>query len=110
MLYLCLATKKQSKSQGCVVDNATYYCKIEIENLRYPAGVYCINTESNKSPSSAIRLELMRYSHKVWREGPKGGIKIVKNRHGLRRYQYITQNPRAMEEFMWIKLSAKALA
>ena len=47
---------------------------------------------------------------RVWREGPKGGVKIVHNRSvdGYH-YGYITNNPAAMKEFMWAKLSAQEL-
>jgi hypothetical protein len=77
-------------------------------------GVYSIKTSDNErgnvySPSTALRLNLIRYSDKVWREGPKGGVKIVKDRVGLNRnFKYVTHDPKAMKEFAWIKLSAKS--
>jgi len=48
-------------------------------------------------------------SDRVWCQGPKGGVKIVKDRRtypgGM--YGYITNNNKAMKEFAWIKLSAR---
>ena len=98
------------------MDNATYYCRITCQNEQWSPGVYSIKTSDNErgkvySPSTALRLNLIRYSDKVWREGPRGGVKIVKDRIGLKRtFKYITHDPKAMEEFMWIKLSAKQTA
>ena len=50
-------------------------------------------------------------SHRVWCQGPKGGVKIVKDRitypGGV--YGYVTHNEKAMKEFIWIKLKAKEL-
>ena len=50
-------------------------------------------------------------SHRVWCQGPRGGVKIVKDRitypGGV--YGYITTNKKAMKEFAWVKLSARPL-
>lgn len=98
------------------MDNATYYCKINCQNEQWTPGVYSIKTSGNErgkvySPSTALRLNLIRYSDKVWREGPRGGVKIVKDRVGLKhRLTYVTNDPRSMEEYMWVKLSAKPAA
>jgi hypothetical protein len=50
-------------------------------------------------------------SDRIWCQGPKGGVKIVKDRitypGGM--YGYVTHNEKAMKEFMWIKLKAKEL-
>ena len=50
-------------------------------------------------------------SDRVWMQGPRGGVKIVKDRinyyGGV--YGYITTNKKAMKEFAWIKLSARPL-
>lgn len=43
---------------------------------------------------------------KVWREGPKGGIKITRDLESSGIHEYITQNEAAMKEFAWVKLSA----
>ena len=51
-------------------------------------------------------------SDRVWCQGPRGGVKIVKDRinyFGGFGYGYITKNKKAMKEFTWIKLSARHL-
>lgn len=48
---------------------------------------------------------------RIWCQGPKGGVKIVKDRRtypgGV--YGYVTKNEKLMKEFMWIKLKAKEI-
>lgn len=47
---------------------------------------------------------------RVWREGPKGGVKLMRDRRPemwCASYIYITQNKEEMKDFMWAKLSAK---
>ena len=50
-------------------------------------------------------------SHRVWCQGPRGGVKIVKDRQtypaGV--YGYVTKNAKLMKEFAWVKLSARHL-
>lgn len=60
----------------------------------------CIDTMFETD--SIIRL------NKVWREGPKGGVRIIRN-NSLEESVcgYITQDAEAMEEFMWAKLAAR---
>lgn len=43
----------------------------------------------------------------IWRQGPKGGVKLLK--HQSRGCMYVTNNEEAMKEFMLIKLSAKEI-
>ena len=45
----------------------------------------------------------------VWRQGPRGGVKIIQDNTGGGRYGYATNDSGAMKEFMWIKLAAKEL-
>ena len=53
---------------------------------------------------------LVRNSDRVWCQGPRGGVKIVKDRIQLAcEYGYVTKNENLMKEFMWIKLKAKEL-
>lgn len=52
----------------------------------------------------------MSYSHRVWVQGPKGGVKIIKNRlSNTNLYGYVTKNEGLMKEFMWVKLQAQTL-
>ena len=50
-------------------------------------------------------------SDRIWCQGPKGGVKIVKDRIGypVGMYGYITNNKTAMKQFTWVKLSAQPL-
>jgi hypothetical protein len=44
----------------------------------------------------------------VWRQGPKGGVKLVKDRwswYGSNKY--VTKDEKAIKEFMWVKLQAQ---
>jgi hypothetical protein len=60
--------------------------------------------------------QLFRESDLVWQQGPKGGVRLVYQNFmamtfedTARRQGYITNNEKAMQEFMWIKLSAESL-
>ena len=54
---------------------------------------------------------LSHNSDRIWCQGPRGGVKIVKDRitypGGM--YGYVTNNKTAMKEFAWVKLKAKNL-
>jgi hypothetical protein len=51
---------------------------------------------------------LITISDKVWRQGPKGGVKIVKDRASRTHYVgYVTTNEKIMKDFMWVKLQAQ---
>jgi hypothetical protein len=43
---------------------------------------------------------------RVWREGPKGGVKLMRDYTFSADYGYITQQEQKMKDFMWAKLSA----
>jgi hypothetical protein len=51
-------------------------------------------------------------SDRIWMQGPRGGVKIVKDRinyYGGAYGGYVTNNKKAMKEFAWVKLSARPL-
>ena len=50
---------------------------------------------------------LARLSEKVWRQGPKGGVKIVKSHSHIYDYGYVTKNEERMKQFIWVKLKAQ---
>jgi hypothetical protein len=88
------------------VANYTYYCEIlEDYTYEFPKGVISIpwkreyNTKINRCVS---------YSNRVWVQGPKGGVKMVKDREG-NTYGYVTKNEELMKEFMWVKLKAQTI-
>ena len=76
---------------------------------RLAAGVYSAAGYMGAWIGRQSRLAMN--SDRVWCQGPRGGVKIVKDRRtypgGM--YGYITNNNKAMKEFAWVKLRAKAL-
>lgn len=80
----------------------TYYCKVTSNKL-YTPGVYTFTAGAyHRNPS------LISHSIKVWRQGPKGGVKLVKDRwswYGSNKY--VTKDEKAIKEFMWVKLQAQ---
>jgi hypothetical protein len=85
----------------------TYYCKVTCGSIDVKPGIYSVRS---KFGALAGILNLLLQSDKVWRQGPKGGVKIYKDRSshvfGL---TYITKNEEEMKKFMWIKLQATSL-
>ena len=55
-----------------------------------------------------ISLLLKLNSDKVWRQGPRGGVKIIKDRF-TSVCQYVTNNEVEMKEFMWVKLQSQTV-
>ena len=87
----------------------TFYCKIFRD---YPlagikAGVYSYTSEAGRRTS--LEFTLIQFSEKVWRQGPHGGVKIIKDR-GINGYYYgyVTNDEEEMKKFMWAKLQARA--
>ena len=76
---------------------------------RIAAGVYSSSGYMGAWYGGQSRLAMN--SHRVWCQGPRGGVKIVKDKinyyGGV--YGYITKNNKAMKEFAWVKLSARHL-
>jgi hypothetical protein len=70
-------------------------------------------TQSDPGELKWFQPRLLRDSDVVWCQGPRGGVRIVHINHlqwiGPRQYGYISQNSKAMQEFMWIKLKAQSL-
>ena len=77
---------------------------------RIAAGVYSSSGYMGAWYGGQSRLAMN--SHRVWCQGPRGGVKIVKDRinyYGGGVYGYITTNKKAIKEFAWVKLSARPL-
>jgi hypothetical protein len=92
----------------------TFYCRVDRENPAQgiKAGMYSYRSEHKNQHVFVggvpnVRT-LIRNSSKVWREGPRGGIKIIKNRN-IGYYGYVTTNEEYMKEFFWVKLQAQAV-
>ena len=87
---------------------STYYCEIVGDYTpEFPKGVYVIpyHREYHTKISRCVS-----YSNKVWVQGPRGGVKIIKDRTDpYAEYGYVTKNEEIMKEFMWVKLKAQSL-
>ena len=92
----------------------TFYCKvthdgtnhISIRDTNLKPGIYSFRSKHGKYPTM---FRLISASIKVWRQGPKGGVKIFKDRtyYGCR--GYVTNNDKEMKEFIWVKLQAQSI-
>jgi hypothetical protein len=88
------------------VADYTYYCDVQIDRYTFKKGIYTYSCGKYKGFKY---LELIQYSDKVWRQGPRGGVKIVKDSNSRLRYtQYVTTDEKLMKEFMWAKLQAQS--
>lgn len=90
----------------------TYYCEVKNRIREYPEGVYKVATDNRSmGPWFPVLNRLTTLSDRVWKQGPRGGVKIVKHRwhNGMWPIGYITTNEKYMREFAWIKLQAKEL-
>ena len=91
----------------------TYYfelsCRMNDGIDYYAAGVYSAAGYMGAWYGGQSRLAMK--SDRVWCQGPRGGVKIVKDKitypGGM--YGYITNNNKAIKEFAWTKLSAQPL-
>ena len=89
----------------------TYYCEIKDKGCEYPPGVYKVIVDQGVDPRWFSNLNrLSNLSDRIWKQGPKGGVRIVKApwRYGWP-MGYVTNNEKYMREFAWIKLQAKAV-
>ena len=85
----------------------TFYCKVTHDGgTNSNPGIYSFISKHGSQPG---KFRLIGDSIKVWRQGPKGGVKIFKNRtyYGCR--GYVTNNDKEMKEFMWVKLQAQSI-
>jgi hypothetical protein len=83
-----------------------YYCEVTYDRADIRPGIYSFSSQKN----SRLQFNrLITLSDKVWRQGPKGGVKIIKDRHASFRYSgYITTDEKLMKKFMWVKLQAQS--
>ena len=87
----------------------TYYFEVDRDCsdgvVTYTAGVYSIL--GYVSGMVGWESRLYYNSRRVWRQGPRGGVKIVKDK---KTYPgYITKNEKLMKDFVFIKLKAKEI-
>lgn len=89
--------------------NVIYYCEVlDDYTWEFPKGVIAIPLRGKFGYQTKIR-RCISYSHRVWVQGPRGGVKIIKDRIGID-YGYVTKNEELMKQFMWVKLQAQSLA
>ena len=86
----------------------TYYCEIPGDfTYEFSKGVTAIPFK--REYFTKIQ-RCISYSDRVWVQGPRGGVKIIKNRRDMTNvYGYVTNNENLMKEFMWVKLQAQTL-
>ena len=86
--------------------NHTYYCEIFAENnWEFSKGVVSIPFR----PEYFTKIQrCISFSNRVWVQGPRGGVKIIKDRMG-NIFGYVTKNEELMKQFMWVKLQAQTL-
>lgn len=85
------------------MDNYAYYCKVSRDYSDMKAGIYYFCNRHRFGSSN----RLLTISDIVWRQGPRGGVKIIKDRQMS--LGYITTNEELMKEFVWVKLQAQEL-
>ena len=91
----------------------TFYCRVDRDRPAQgiKAGVYAYKSEHGQLSALAwvpYVYTLIQNSSKVWRQGPRRGVKIIKNRN-IDNRGYVTTNEDQMKEFVWIKLQAQAV-
>lgn len=89
----------------------TYYCEVKSQIREYPAGVYqVIAGNGSMGPWFPVLNRLTTVSDRVWKQGPRGGVQIIKAPwYTLCPVGYITRDEKYMREFAWAKLRAKTL-
>ena len=88
--------------------STVYYCEVHQDvTTEFPKGIIAIT--SKKSNRTKI-TRCISYSDKVWVQGPRGGVRVIKDRTDTEPYGYVTRNDESMKRFMWVKLQAQELA
>jgi hypothetical protein len=91
--------------------NYHYYCEVNWDQPGRPRGVYTFDSPDHKYATRSY-YDAVQMSDVIWRQGPRGGVKVVKDRRGTYRtypYGYVTSSKKHMERFMWVKLTAREL-
>lgn len=89
----------------------TYYCEVKSCVREYPEGVYKVVADNGFGGKwFPVLNRLTTVSDRVWKQGPKGGVKLIKS-PWLKPWPvgYITTNEKYMKEFAWVKLRAKSV-
>lgn len=86
------------------MDKFSYYCEVDRDRYDLKKGVYWYSSDKR---NTMAYLKLYQFSDRIWRQGPKGGVKITKSRNEFAKSQYITKDEELMKKFMWVKLQAQ---
>ena len=88
-----------------------YYCEIKDQVPEYPVGVYKVVASREYDRTWHVKLNrLMIISDRVWKQGPRGGVKIIRAPwSSFYPLGYITTNEKYMREFTWVKIRAKPI-
>jgi hypothetical protein len=88
----------------------TYYCEVQHTKVELAPGVYCVIADKGFNQPWFPQLNrIITFSHRVWKQGPKGGVKIIKDRDWPCPMGYVTTNEEWMKKFTWVKLRARTL-
>ncbi len=86
----------------------TYYCEVKCDRKDFRAGVYKVVADRDWNRGWFPKLNMtIQFSDRVWKQGPKGGVKIIKDRDWEAPISYITNDNEWMKKFAWVKLKAK---
>ena len=86
----------------------TFYCVVSKDRpqLDISAGTYRFTSMSTYHRNT----KMVMASDRVWRQGPKGGVKITKDRYWWSGGSpYVTKDEEKMKQFMWVKLQAQEI-
>ena len=97
--------------------NNIFYCEVSAEEHHaplwgslygeFPPAIYMI---PDRIEYNTKIQRCMSYSTRVWVQGPKGGVRLLKDKSGAHTsIGYITKNEELMKQFMWVKLKAEPL-
>lgn len=82
----------------------SYYCEVHKDRQDIKKGIYLYSADRR---STFDYLRLISVSDKIWRQGPKGGVRITKDRNFESPNYYVTKDEVLMKKFMWVKLQAQ---
>lgn len=91
------------------MSETVYYCELQGKyTYEFPEGVVAIPYRREYLTKIT---RCISYSDRVWKQGPRGGVKIIKDRlsYPAGVYGYVTKNDELMKKFMWVKLQAQEL-
>ena len=80
-----------------------FYCEVTRKGENVPMGTYAIQDTSEG------RFKYHSGASRVWEQGTRGGVKIIKHFYNDIEGLYVTKDEKLMKEFMWVKLQAQMI-